>query len=50
MQIKTAIDHVDVWYKPTQCCKAITHQLKINKFFLIAMEIATYWLLSKKQL
>ena len=24
--------HVDVWQKPTQCCKAIILQLKINKF------------------
>ena len=24
--------HVDVWQKPTQYCKAITLQLKINKF------------------
>ena len=25
--------HVDVWQKPTQYCKAIILQLKINKFF-----------------
>ena len=24
--------HVDVWQKPTQHCKAIIFQLKINKF------------------
>ena len=24
--------HVDVWQKPTQYCKAIILQLKINKF------------------
>ena len=24
--------HVDGWQKPIQCCKAITLQLKINKF------------------
>ena len=24
--------HVDVWQKPTHYCKAITLQLKINKF------------------
>ena len=24
--------HVDVWQKPTQCCKTITLKLKINKF------------------
>ena len=24
--------HVDIWQKPTQYCKAITLQLKINKF------------------
>ena len=23
--------HVDVWQKPTQCCKAIILQVKINK-------------------
>ena len=26
--------HVDVWEKPTQYCKAIILQLKINKFNL----------------
>ena len=25
--------HVDIWQKPTQHCKAIILQLKINKFF-----------------
>ena len=25
--------HVDVWWKPTQYCKAIILQLKINKIF-----------------
>ena len=25
--------HVDVWQKPTQYCKAIIIQLKMNKFF-----------------
>ena len=25
--------HADVWQKPTQHCKAIALQLKINKFF-----------------
>ena len=25
--------HADVWQKPTQYCKAIILQLKINKFF-----------------
>ena len=25
--------HVDVWQKPTQCCKAIILQLKLNNFF-----------------
>ena len=24
--------HVDIWQKPTQYCKAIIFQLKINKF------------------
>ena len=24
--------HIDVWQKPTQYCKAIILQLKINKF------------------
>ena len=23
--------HVDVWQKPTRCCKAIILQLKVNK-------------------
>ena len=25
--------HIDIWQKPTQYCKAIILQLKINKFF-----------------
>ena len=25
--------HVDIWQKPTQHCKAIILQLKMNKFF-----------------
>ena len=28
---KTSI-HVDIWQKPTQYCKAVILQLKINKF------------------
>ena len=24
------LTRVDVWQKPTQCCKAITFQLKVN--------------------
>ena len=27
--------HVDVWQKPTQYCKAITLQLKINKIYIL---------------
>ena len=27
------LTHIDVWQKPTQYCKAIILQLKINKFF-----------------
>ena len=26
--------HVDIWQKPTQYCKALIFQLKINKLFL----------------
>jgi len=26
-------DHIDVWQKPTQYCKTIIPQLKINKIF-----------------
>ena len=29
--------HVDVWQKPTQQCKAIIFQLKINKNFKMLM-------------
>ena len=28
--------HVDIWQKPTQYCKAIILQLKINNFFKVA--------------
>ena len=28
--------HVDIWQKPTQYCKAIIFQLKINNFFKVA--------------
>ena len=27
------LTHVDVWQKPTQCCKAIILQLKVSKLF-----------------
>ena len=30
-QISNWGDHVDTWRKPTQYCKAIIFQLKINK-------------------
>ena len=30
--------HVDVWQKPTQYCKAIILQLKINKFKKITIK------------
>ena len=30
--------HVDVWQKPTQYCKVIIFQLKINKFLKILLE------------
>ena len=30
----TWLIHVDIWQKPTQYCKAIILQLKINKKFL----------------
>ena len=34
MYVHLWLIHVDVWQKPTQYCKAIILQLKINKFFL----------------
>ena len=37
--------HVDAWQKPTQYCKVIILQLKINTFFLKSM--SKYVLLSR---
>ena len=34
--------HVDVWKKPTQYCKAIILQLKINNFFFLKKEPLRY--------
>ena len=34
--------HVDVWQKPTQFCKAIILQLKINKFKIKKEKILFY--------
>ena len=33
MYVDLLLIHVDIWQKPTQYCKAIILQLKINKFF-----------------
>ena len=33
--------HVDIWQKPTQHCKAIILQLKMNKFFKLKKKIKT---------
>ena len=33
--------HVDVWQKPTQHCKAIILQLRMNKFFKLKKKIKT---------
>ena len=43
VQIKATVIwlvHVDIWQKPTQCCKAIILQLNINTFFKNHIEIA----------
>ena len=34
--------HVDVWQKPTQYCKAITLQLKINNFLKNTLCFSNY--------
>ena len=34
--------HIDVWQKPTQHCKAIILQLKINTFKKIKLNKITY--------
>ena len=34
MYVNLLLIHVDIWQKPTQYCKAIILQLKINKIFL----------------
>ena len=39
-RLKRQQQHVDIWQKLTQCCKAIILQLKINTFFLKSMRLS----------